>query len=169
MGEVLSKYYSGKRKYIQIIKNPKQKNEVEVTIHNRAIYKPDFSTAQEIVINIENDATCYRFQRLYDLLGQQREQEAQLKALQEEKERLRKQREEAERAAKEKARKEEEERLLEEARKREEEEKANRAKIAQLEKDIEASKSKVKQTKSFIRKDLSLRTQHIASSRLRAI
>ena len=165
MGEVLSKYYSGKRKYIQITKNPKRKNEVEVTIHNRAIYKTDFSTAQEIVINIEDDATYYRFQRLYDLLGQQREQEKRLKALQEEEERLRKQKEEAQReaekVAKEKARREEEERLREEARKREEEEKENRAKIAQLEKDIEESKSKVKQTQSFIRKDLSLRSQHI--------
>ena len=123
MGEVLSKYYSGKRKYIQITKNPKRKNEVEVTIHNRAIYKTDFSTAQEIVINIEDDATYYRFQRLYDLLGQQREQEKRLKALQEEEERLRKQKEEAhreaEKVAKEKVGREEEERLREEARKRE--------------------------------------------------
>lgn len=164
MGEVLSKYYSGKRNYTQITKNPKRKNDVEVTIHNRAIYKPDFSTAQEIVINIENDATCYRFQRLYDLLGKQREQEAQLRALQKENEKLQKQRKdtqrEAEKAAKEKARKEEE-RLREEARRREEEERANCAKIAQLEKNIEESKSKVRQTQSFIRKDLSLRSQHI--------
>ena len=164
MGEVLSRYYSGKRYYTQITKNSKLKNEVEVTIHNRAIYKPDFSTAQEIVINIEDDTTYYRFQRLHDLLGQQKEKEKRLKELQEKEERLRKQREvaqrDAEKAAKEKAKKEEE-RLREEARKREEEERMNRAQIAQLEKEIEESKSKVKQTQSFIRKDLKLRSQHI--------
>jgi MoxR-like ATPase len=33
--------------------------------------------------------------------------------------------------------------------------------LTSTEKDIEESKSKVKQTQSFIRKDLSLRSQHI--------
>lgn len=163
MGEVLTKYYSGKRNYTQITKNPKRKNDVEVTIHNRAVYKPDFRTAQELVINIAGDATTYRFQQLYDLLGRKQEQEQQLKKLQEDKERLRKEREkaqeEAERAAREKARKEEE-RLRKEAKRREEEERENTAKIAQLEKDIEESKSKIKRTQSFILKDFSLRDQH---------
>ena len=55
----------------------------------------------------------------------------------------------------------EEERLREEARRLEEEEKKASAEIAKLEKDIEESKAKIKQTQSFIRKDLSLRDQHL--------
>ena len=164
MGEVLTRYYSGKRSYTQITKNPKRKNDVEVTIHDRAVYKPDFRTAQELVINIADDANTYRFQRLYDLLGKRQEQEQQLKKLQEEKERIRKQKEEAqqeaERAAKEKARREEEEKLREEARRREEEEKKAAKEILKLENTIEATKSKIKQTQTFILKDLALRDQH---------
>lgn len=164
MGEVLSKYSSGKRRYTQITKNPKRINDVDVTIHNRAVYKPDFSTAHELVINIDGDANVYQFQRLDNLLGQQRQQKDRLKKLREEEERVRKQIEEAKiaakKAAEEKARKEEEERLREEARRLEEEERKAAEEIAKLEKDIEDSKAKIKQTQSFIRKDLALRDQH---------
>ena len=165
MGEVLAKYYTGKRQYTQITKEPRRENNVEVTIHNRAVYKPDFSTAHEISINIDGDANVYSFQKLSDLIGQQKKQQEQLKRLQEEEEKARRQKEKArlaaEKAAQEKARKEEEERLREEARRLEEEEKKASAEIAKLEKDIEESKAKIKQTQSFIRKDLSLRDQHL--------
>lgn len=164
MGEVLAKYYIGTRRYTQITINPRRTNDVDVTIHNRAVYKPDFSTAHEVVINIEGDANVYSFQRLENLLGQQRQQKELLKKLREEEEKTRKQKEEAklaaEKAAKEKARKEEEERLREEARRLEEEERKASVEIAKLEKDIEESKAKIKQTQSFIRKDLALRDQH---------
>lgn len=164
MGEVLAKYHSGVRRYTQITINPRRKNDVDVTIHNRAVYKPDFSTAHEIVINIEGDANVYSFQRLDNLLGQQKRQKEQLKKLREEEERVRKQKEEArmaaEKAAMEKARKEEEERLREEAKRLEEEERKAAAEREKLEKEIEDSKEKIKQTQSFIRKDLALRDQH---------
>lgn len=39
MGEVLAKYYSGVRRYTQITINPRRKNDVDVTIHNRAVYR----------------------------------------------------------------------------------------------------------------------------------
>ena len=119
MGEVLTKYHSGTRNYTQMMINPRRANNVKVTIHNRAVYKPDFSTAHEITINIDGDVNNYSFQRLSDLIGQQKKQKELLKKLQEEEERVRKQKEEArlaaEKAAQEKARKEEEERLREEA------------------------------------------------------
>ncbi len=35
---------------------------LDSSYHNRAVYKPDFSTAHEIVINIEHDANVYSFQ-----------------------------------------------------------------------------------------------------------
>ena len=163
MGEVLAKYYSGVRRYTQITINPSRKNDVDVTIHNRAVYKPDFSTAHEIVINIEGDTNVYSFQRLDNLLGQQKRQKEQLKKLREEEERVRKQKEEArlaaEKAAKERARKEEE-RLREEAKRLEEEERKAAAEREKLEKEIEDSKAKIRQTQSFIRKDLALRDQH---------
>lgn len=163
MGEVLTRYYSGKRNYTQITKNPKRKNDVEVTIHDRAIYKPDFRTALELVINIAGDANTYRFQKLYDLLGNRQEQEQELRKLQEEKERIRKQKEKAqkevERAAREKAQKEEE-RLREEARKREEEEKKADEEILRIENTIDESKYRIKQTQTFILNDLALRDQH---------
>ena len=164
MGEVLAKYYTGTRKYTQITKNPRQINDVEVTIHNRAVYKPDFSTAHEVVINISGDANVYKFQRLDNLMGQQRQQKIELKRLKEEEYRVRKQKENAklaaEKAAKERALKEEEERLLREAKRLEEEEKRTSAEIEKLEKDIQDSKAKIKQTQSFILKDLALRDQH---------
>lgn len=165
MGEVLVKYRSGNREYTQITKNPRRENHVKVSIHNHAEYKPDFSaTAHEITINIDGNANNYCFQHLADLIGQQREQRKRLKELQEEEENARKRKEEAklaaEKAAQEKARKEEEERLREEARRIEEEEKKAALERAKLEKDIEESKLKFKQTQSFIIKDLSLRDQH---------
>lgn len=164
MGEVLAKYYSGKRRYTQITINPRRKNDVDVTIHDRAVYKPDFSTAHELVINIDGDANVYRFQRLENLLRQQKQQKDRLKELKEEEERVRKQKEEArlaaEKAAKEKAQKEEEERLRKEAERLEEEERKASEEIAKLEKDIEDFKAKIKQTQSFILKDLALRDQH---------
>lgn len=164
MGEVLSKYYTGTRKYTQITKNPRRTNDVNVTIHNRAVYKPDFSTAHEIVINIEHDANVYSFQRLEHLIGQQKQQKEQLRKLREEEEKVRKQKEEAklaaERAAKEKAQKEEEEKLRREAERLEEEERKASEEIAKLERNLEESKEKIKQTQSFIRKDLALRDQH---------
>lgn len=165
MGGVLTRYISGTRSYDQNTINPRGVNHVEVTIHNRATYSPNFTTANELVINTENDANCYRFQTLSDLIRRQEEQRANLRKLKEEEERVRKQKEEAriaaEKAAQEKARKEEEERLREEARLLEEKEKEAAAKRAQLEKDIEDSKAKIKQTQSFIINDLSLRSQHI--------
>ena len=136
-----------------------------MSIHNHATYKPDFSaTAHEITINIDGNANSYCFQNLTDLIGQQREQRKRLKELLEEEENARKQKEEAklaaEKAAQEKARKEEEERLREEARRLEEEEKKAALERVKLEKDLEESKLKFKQTQSFIIKDLSLRDQH---------
>ena len=164
MGEVLTKYYSGTRSYTQMMISPRRENYVKVTIHNRAVYRPDFSTAHEITINIDGDVNNYCFQRLSDLIGQQKKQKELLKKLQEEEEKVRKQKEEArlaaEKAAQEKARKEEEERLREEARRLEEEERKATEEIAKLERDIEESKSQIKQTQSFIRKDLALRDQH---------
>ena len=164
MGEVLTKYHSGNSNYTQMMINPRQENNVKVTIHNRAVYRPDFSTAHEITINIDGDVNNYCFQRLSDLIGQHKKQKELLKKLQEEEERVRKQKEEArlaaENAAQEKARKQEEERLREEARRLEEEERKATEEIAKLERDIEESKSQIKQTQSFIRKDLALRDQH---------
>ena len=164
MGGILSRYYSGIRNYTQVTKNPKRTNEVEVTIYNRAEYRSNFTTANEIVINLAGDANNYSFQTLSNLLGQQRKQIEQLDKLREEEEKARKQKEEAkvaaQKAAIEKARKEEEERLREEARRLEEEERRVSEEIVRLEKAIEESKDKIKTTQSFIRKDLALRDQH---------
>lgn len=162
-GGVLTKYYSGKRGYTQTTKNPRGKNEVEVTIYNRAAYNLYHNTASEIVINMDNDVNTYSFQYLSDLLSgaEAKEKELEAKKRQQEEDR-RKKKELAlalEKAAKEKAL-EEERRIKEEQRKQEEEERKVQAAIAKLEEEIEDSKNQIKQTQSFIRQDLSLRSQH---------
>lgn len=163
-GGVLTKYYSGKRGYTLMTKNPRRKNEVEVAIHNRATYRHYQNSASEIVINLENDVNTYSFQYLSDLLSKTDAQEKELekkKRQQEEDEGRKKELALAlEKAAREKAL-EEERRLKEEQRRQEEEERKTQEAIAKLEADIEESKNQIKQTQSFIRQDLSLRTQHL--------
>lgn len=162
-GGVLTKYYSGRRKYTQITNNPKGKNEVEVTIHNRASYNLSHKTATEIVINLDNDVNTYCFQYLSDLLSGAEAKEKELEAKKRQQEEDKRKKEELalaiEKAAKEKAL-EEEKRLREEQRIQEEEERNVQEAIAKLEEEIADSKTQIKQTQSFIRQDLSLRSQH---------
>lgn len=163
-GGVLTKNFSGKRGYTLMTKNPRRKNEVEVTIHNRATYRHYQNSASEIVINLENDVNTYSFQYLSDLLSRTESQQKELaeqKRKQAEEEKKRKELALAlEKAAREKAL-EEERRLKEEQKRQEEEERKTQDAIAKLEADIEESKNQVKLTQSFIRQDLSLRSQHL--------
>lgn len=160
LGGTLSKYYNGTRNYTVLIPQLKLPNNIEATIYNRATYSPFMSTAQELMVNVEGDEHTYSFQRLSDMLSEQREKEQKLKEQQKLQEEAQRKAEEV-RLAIEKAEKEEAEKLKEEARRREEEENEIAAKIAQMEKDIEESKKEILQTQSFIRNDFSLRSQHI--------
>ncbi len=163
-GEILTKYYSGKRSYDQTTKPIGKINHVDVEIYNRATYKTNYQTASEIIINMDNDVNTYCFQKLSDLFGKKFQQEKELeekKRLQQEAERKKKELELAlEKAAREK-KLEEERKLQEEKKRKEEEERKVQEEISKLEEKIEISKNQIKQTQSFIRQDLSLRSQHI--------
>lgn len=160
MGEVLTKFCSGTHSFSTPTAPLGKPNEVEVTVYNRATYTPFLSTAQELFINLQDDGHTYSFQNLSDILYHHQEKEDKLKKQQAKQEEARRKVEEA-RLALEKARKEEEERLREEARLREEEEKKLAAEAEKMERELEESRNKIQQTKSFIRNDVSLRSQHI--------
>ena len=163
-GEILTKYYSGKRSYDQTTKPTRKINHVYVEIYNRATYKTNYQTACEIIINMDNDVNTYCFQKLSDLFSKTSQQEKELEEKRREQRETELKKKELElaleRAAREK--KLEEERILQEEKKRkEEEERKVQEEISKLEEKIEISKNQIKQTQSFIRQDLSLRSQHI--------
>lgn len=162
MGGILSKYDSGEHKYSQKTLL-KKINNVTVNILSRATYTPIYDrSAKEITIKIDGDKNSYRFQHLADLINEHTQLVDRLELLkkkqEEEKKAIEKAKKEAEEATRRKA---EAERLRQEEIRRQEEERRNQKEIEELLAKIDKSEQDIRQTQSFIRDEVSLRSQHI--------
>lgn len=140
LGEILTRYYQGIHSY-PTRTNTKKVNNVEVSIYNRATFFPRKDYIAEVVIQLSGDKHIYRYQRLSDLLEEQKALEEKQKAL----EVLKSNEEEYKRQDEQQKKSEEELRIKEE--------------IAQLEDEIAKSKAKISRVRSFIRSTVALREQ----------
>ncbi len=167
LGEILTKAYQGTYHYTTRT-SLKRMNDIAISIHNRSVYTPTNDGASEIEIRIAGDTSYYRFQKLSDLLKAKREDQEKLheqkeilRKLKEEQERLAAEKAAAEKAAKEKAEREEFERLEALRIQKEKEEQERLADIERLERSINETKNKIKSVKSFLRTSAFLRSQHL--------
>lgn len=162
LGEILVKFYSGSHVYrVPDRYRKKVFNENEVHIHNRSSYLPYNGDPSEVEIRLSGESAPYRYARLSELLNAAKAEEAELKKKQEE---LRLIEEEKIRIAKEleeKKAREEQERLEALQKQKEEEERRNREEIERLEKQYADTLSKEKAVRSFMRKNVLLRSQHL--------
>lgn len=140
LGEILTRYYQGIYSY-PTRTTTKKVNNVEVSIYNRATFFPRKDYIAEVVIQLSGDKHIYRYQRLSDLLEEQKALEEKQKAL----EVLKSNEEEYKRQDEQQKESEEELRIKEE--------------IAQLEDEIAKSKAKISRVRSFIRSTVALREQ----------
>ena len=162
LGEILIKFYSGCHIYrVPDIYRKKAFNENIVEIHNRSNYRPGSIDPAEVEIRIAGEPTPYRYQLLSILLNAAKEEEAKLKKLEEEQKRLAKEQEQIARKLEEEKARKEQERL--EALQREKEEEARKAQeeIERLEEQYAETLRKEKTVRSFMRKNVMLRSQHI--------
>lgn len=162
LGEILVKYYSGTYPY-RVPDSYRREvfydNEVE--IHNRSSYLPYNGDPSEVEIRISGEPAPYRYERLSKLLNAARNEEAELRRLEEERKRLEEERLRIARELEEKRAREEQERLEAERRQKEEEERKNREEIERLERQYAETLKKEKAVRSFMRKNVMLRSQHI--------
>lgn len=156
LGEVLTKYVSGKHKY----KNPKGK-EITVDIHNRATYLPYDNDPSEVEIRISDDPGIYRYQKLSHLLNAAKAEEEERLRQQERLQIIKAEKLELERKLKEEKDKEEQERLKSQHEEALKEERRNRELIDQIEQKIADSLEKERAIRSFMRKNVMLRSQHL--------
>lgn len=147
LGEILTKAYQGTYHYTTRT-SLKRMNDIAISIHNRSVYTPTNDGASEIEIRIAGDTSYYRFQKLSDLLKAKREDQEKLheqkeilRKLKEEQERLAAEKAAAEKAAKEKAEREEFERLEALRIQKEKEEQERLADIERLERSINETKT----------------------------
>lgn len=162
LGEILVKFYSGRQLYRVPDRYRKRvfyDNEVE--IHNRASYLPFNIDPTEVEIRISGESAPYRYARLSELLNIAQEEKEQLKKLEKERKRLEEERLRIARELEEKRAREEQERLEALQRQKEEEERKNREEIERLEKQYAETLLKEKAVRSFMRKNVMLRSQHI--------
>lgn len=162
LGEILVKFYSGSHKYrVPDAYRKKVFHENNVEIHNRSNYIPWEIDPAEVEIRVAGESSPYRYQRLSVLLNAIKEEnEARLKAQVEEQKRQ----EELQRIARELAEKkacEEQERLEALQRQKEEEARKIREEIERHEEQIAEKLLKIKSVRSFMRKNVMLRSQHI--------
>ena len=132
----------------------------KIKVYNKATYRHWISGSIDQVEIMLDDKSRYRFADLKSLLDQFKQAQQQseknkkrLHELEQQREKIRKQQEEA---AKAEAERLENERLENEKKTRECQEKA-----AQLDKEIAETNAKIKYIKSFVRNELALRAQHI--------
>ncbi len=162
LGEVLVKFYSGSHTYkVPDAYRRKIFHENVVEIHNRSNYVPTDWDPSELEIRISGESAPYRYQRLSLLMDAAkaeaeriRKQQAELKRIEDEKRRI-------EQELAEKKAKEEQERLEAEKRRKEEEEKKRREEIERLEQQYVETLKKEKSVRSFMRKNVMLRSQHL--------
>lgn len=162
LGEILVKFYSGSHLYR--VPNCHRKRvffDNEVEIHNRTSYLLYNSDPSEVEIRISGESAPYRYARLSELLNIAKKEEAELRKLEEERKRLEEERLRIARELEEKKAREEQERLEALQREKEEEERRNRVEIERLEKQYAETLSKENAVRSFMRKNVMLRSQHI--------
>lgn len=168
LGEILTKAYQGTHHYTTKTIS-KKTNDIGITIHNRSVYSPCYEGVEEIEIRMAGDSNYYRFQKLSDLLKTKREDQEELRKKKEELQKLKEEQEQliaaqkiaAEKEAKERAEKEEQERLEAIRQQKEVEERQRAAEIKRLEDSIHETNQRIKSVKSFLRKSVALRSQHL--------
>lgn len=143
LGDILTKYYNGTHSY-SLLTKLKRVNNINLTIHNKAVYVPTPASIQEVLIRIADDELEYRYQRLSDLLEARRSLEEKLELQKHEEEQLRKKREELET----------QQRATEEAKRIKEE-------IKETERKLQEKEFEINTVRSFIRENVSLRSQHL--------
>lgn len=162
LGEILVKFYSGSHIYrIPDCYRKKVFYDNEVQIHNRASYLPYNGDPSEVEIRISGESSPYRYARLSELLNAAKLEEAELKKKQEELRRIEEEKNRIAKELEEKKAREEQDRLEALQRQKEEEERKNREEIERLEKQYAETLSKEKAVRSFMRKNVLLRSQHI--------
>lgn len=159
LGEVLTKFFQGSHEYT-VMTHLKRRNVVTVTILNKATYDSSYGGARDVEIRISGDDKVYRYASIYDILQRTKEEEKKLKKQEEELKRVQEERkrkqEEAERAAK-----AERERIEAEIRKKQEEERKIQEEAERIKAQLEEDARKVKTLQSFLRRGVSLRSQHL--------
>lgn len=162
LGEILVKHCSGT--YTYSVRDNLRKNRFYdniVEIHNRASYFPTGNDPVEIEINLGDDSTVYRYQKLSHLLNAAKAEAERLKKLQEELKRQEEERQRLARELEEKKAREERERLEAEQKAKEEEERKTREEIAKVESDIAKNIERINAVRLFMRKNVMLRSQHL--------
>lgn len=157
LGEILTKAYEGTYHYTTKTYT-KKINNVAITIHNRSVYSPCHRGVEEIEVRMAGDSNYYRFQKLSDLLNARNTDQEELRKQKEQLQILKK---EQARLAIEKKVKEEQEHIEALRQQKEEEEKLRREEIERLERSINETNDKIKSVKSFLRKSVVLRSQHL--------
>ena len=164
LGEILIKAYQGTHHYTTKT-NTKRINEVSITIHNRSTYSANTGSANEIEIRMSGDNNYYRFQTLEDLLRATKNDHEKLRKIKEDLKRLKEEgKQNTKKLEKEKQdrEREEETKRLEALRLQKEQEARKRAEeIKRLEKSIEEKNREFRTVKSFLRKGVTLRSQHL--------
>lgn len=162
LGELLVKFYSGTHNYkVPDCYRKKVFYENTVEIHNRANYIPTEWDPSEVEIRISGESAPYRYQRLSQLQEAAKLEAEQIKRQQEEIRRLEEERIRLARELEERKAREEKERLEALQRQKEEEERKAREEIERLERQYAETLKKEKAARSFMRKNVMLRSQHI--------
>lgn len=162
LGEIITKFYSGTHSYkVPHAFRKRTFNEMVVDIHNRSTYLPTSYDPAEVEIRIADEPSAYRFQRLSHLINAVKAEEAKLKQQQEELKRLEEEKARLARELEEKKAREEQERLEALRRAKEEEERKSREEIERIEREIALTIEKEKAVRSFMRKNAMLRSQHL--------
>ncbi|MDE6578214.1 MAG: hypothetical protein K2K58_08600 [Muribaculaceae bacterium] len=162
LGEILVKFHSGSYEYR--VPDPYRRKkfyENKVEIHNRSSYSPYNEDPSEVEIRISGESSPYRYSRLSELLNIERENEAKLRELEAERKRLEEERIRIARELEEKKAREEKERLEALQRQKEEEERKAREEIERIEKLMADKVQEIKAVRSFMRKNVMLRSQHL--------
>lgn len=155
LGEILTKFYSGSRTYNA------PAGEMTVEIHDRSTYKPNGGDPSEVEIRMSGQSSSFRYQRLSHLIDTAKAKEEELKKLEEERKRIEEERLRLEQELKKKKAKEEQERLEKLRLEKEAEEKKQQEEIARIEQQIADTLEKEKAVRSFMRKNVMLRSQHL--------
>ena len=162
LGEVLGKFWRSEHPFKVTNRLGKIINEGSVDIHNKATYSYYAQDIVDLEICFDDNLSSFKYTNLKDLIA---DNTAELKKLEEKKEKMRKlqedkrKREEEERIAKEKAEEAERQRLEEERKRQEEEERKNQEEIDRLEKSIEETNRKIRSIRNFLHRSVELRSQ----------
>ena len=170
VAEVIIRGITGEHKY-----DGPQGRKYTLRIFNRTDYTPTGRTAKDLTLHIEGDVREYFYRTLHEMQNdvialseKKEEEEGKKRLIEEERERARIEEEEKRKAAEQAKEEAERKRLEEEARQKEEERKRKEEEerqmslaIEQMEREIDEAKERVATVRSFIRSEVSLRSQHI--------